>query len=370
MAELGLAMLRKTHPAQPNAVVSPLAATAALGLVHTGVAGAAEREIEALFGAATGHLALRQQLPQLLRDLQKPDADKNALLVLASRVWIDPSAAPAVPRATVQRLQKRWQADAKQVSFADAEPTREQINQWTATHTRGRVAELLGPGSVTPSTRLALTTALHFKSPWEKPFDATQTEPRAFRNSSGVSTQVPTLNDERGVHQATVEGTTVMALPFAGNAYTLLLAMPAQGGSTDTMLKAMKGDTMARWRAALLPKLCAFALPKFNIAPLAASIKPSLQQLGVKTLFSPQADLRPLLGRQARGAVVDDVMHAAGMAIDEQGGEAVAAAAVTVRAKSLAVPLPACAVDRAFVFAVMHSATGVPVVMGKVDALD
>ena len=63
---------------------------------------------------------------------------------------------------------------------------------------------------------------------------------------------------------------------------------------------------------------------------------------------------------------LDDVHHAAGITVDEQGGEAVAAAAATVRSKSLALPLPACAVDRTFAFALVHQASGTPVFVGRV----
>ena len=48
LGDLGLALLRPAGP--PNAVVSPLATAVALGMVHAGTDGKAEREIEALFG--------------------------------------------------------------------------------------------------------------------------------------------------------------------------------------------------------------------------------------------------------------------------------------------------------------------------------
>ena len=48
-----------------------------------------------------------------------------------------------------------------------------------------------------------------------------------------------------------------------------------------------------------------------------------------------------MLGKNARTMHLDDVHHAAGITIDEQGGEAVAATGATVRAKSITVPSPA-----------------------------
>jgi serpin B len=371
LGDLGLALLRLGAPG--NAVVSPVATASALGMVHAGAAGAAEREIEALFGAQrAGSRALKARLPVLFKQLG------TGPTAMAGRMWIDVGTAAAVPAGYTHRLATRWGADATRLAFNDPEAARKQINGWTAEHTAGRITELLPAGSVTSATQMALTTAVHFRSPWEKPFDASRTEPRAFASAPGKTAQVPTMVDERSVVQARVDGTLVMELPFAAPAatgansanngsYALLLAVPAEGRSADQLLQALSGAELARWRGAMQPLRCELALPKFDIKPQSGSLKAALQSLGVKTVFTDQADLRPMLGRQARTMHLDDVHHAAGITIDEQGGEAVAAAAATVRAKSFAVPAPACAVDRAFVFAVVHRATGTPLFVGRVS---
>jgi len=366
LGDLGLALLREAPG--PNAVVSPLAVATVLGMVQSGATGATEREIEALFGGGrAGAGAMRIALPALSAQLREAADAKAAPLRQAARVWIDPTVARHVPPAFQRRLAQRHGADAVVASFADTEATRAQINRWTAEHTAGRVAELLPAGSIGTSTQLTLTAAVHFRSAWDKPFDAGQTEPRPFLTLAGSNAPVPTLQDERAVAQAVVEGTQLYALPFA-SAYDLVLAMPAVGSGVEAMLKGISGATLAQWQAALKapqPVRCSFAMPKFAFAPKAGSIKTSLERLGVKTAFTEKAELRPMLGRSAPGSHVDDVLHAAGIAVDEQGGEAVAAAAATVKPKSLAAPA-ACTVDRPFAFVLMHRASGVPVFVGRV----
>jgi serpin B len=44
----------------------------------------------------------------------------------------------------------------------------------------------------------------------------------------------------------------------------------------------------------------------------------------------------------------------------------VAATAATVSSKSFSVPVPPCAADRAFSFALLHQATGTPLFVGRV----
>lgn len=371
LGDLGLAMLRQTTTA--NAVVSPVAVAAALGMVHAGTQGAAEREIEALFGAQqTGPRGLKQRLPALLQQLAPAAsaAASPASFVMAGRVWIDHEVAAAVPPAYAQRLAQRYQADAARVSFKSSEAARGQINSWTAEKTAGRITELMPPGSVSEATLLTLTTAMHFRSPWQRPFDPARTEPRDFHLAGGQKKPVPTMNDERAVLQAEVNGTQVLALPFAGAAYFLLLAQPAEGRSLTDLLQGLDGAEMARWQTALQAQRCALAVPKFALTPKAAALRPWLESLGVRTVFTTAADLRPMLGRQARAAHLGEVFHAAGIQIDEQGGEAVAAAAATVQGKSLVMAAPACAVDRPFMFAVVHRATGTPLFVGRVGDPD
>lgn len=395
LADLGQALLRQAVTA--NAVVSPIAAAAALGMVQAGASGAAETEIQALFGPGrTGARALRSTLPALMRLMQSPDgAGAASPLTLAARLWIDSKAATAVPAAYAQRVNSRWQADAQRVPFAQSEATRTQINAWTAERTGGRIKDLLPAGSVSAATQMALTSAVHFRSPWDKPFDPAQTTPRAFKTAAGASKDVPTMLDQRSVLQARVDGHLVMELPFGpaggpaggpsgapagapsaatagagaagGGAFALLVAVPDEGAAPAA---GFSGAQLARWRAALQPLKCALSLPRFAVQPQSGSLKAALQGLGVKTVFTDVADLRPMLGRQARQMHLDDLHHAAGITVDEAGGVAVAAAAATVRAKSLtlalALPVPPCAVDRAFAFALVHVASGTPVFVGRV----
>ncbi len=365
LADLGLALLRGSGPA--NAAVSPVAVASALGMVAAGLNGPAEDEIEALFAPPDSSAAIRrsfkQRLPALLAQLR---ASEPVPFVMAGRVWMDTSAASAVPAAYTRRMASRYQADAKRVNFADSEAARGAINAWTAERTAGRIADLLPAGSVSPDIQLTLTTAIHFRSPWERPFDPAQTEARPFQTTAGANKPVPTLVDERGVMQAQIDGTQILSLPFVGQAWTLLLAVPAEGSSVDALARSLDGRQFAAWQAALQPQKCKLALPKFSVAPKSGSLRPGLEALGVKTAFTTAADLRPMLGRQARNTHLQDVFHAAGVSIDETGGEAVAAAAATVQSKSFAMPVPDCTVTRPFLFAVLHRASGTPLFMGRV----
>ncbi len=366
LGELGWALLREPQGGA-NTVVSPLALANALGMVHAGARGPAGREVEALFGPGRqGGRTLRRSLPAVNAQLRaNAPSGKAPALNQAARVWISSAVAKDVPAPYKRRLARRWAADATTVDFSQGDTARGQINRWTAERTAGRIAELLPAGALAKDTQLALTTAVHFRSPWAKPFDAGATEPRPFTTSAGAALSVPSLVDERSVAQAKVDGVQIYALPFASG-FDLVMALPPAGSDVTALARSGNGAALQTWRAALQPAQCSFSMPKFNFAAKPGSMKAALERLGVKTLFSTRADLQAMLGRSAGNAHVDDVHHAAGMAVDEQGGEAVAAMAITIKPKSLTAPPPSCAVDRAFVFVVVHQASGTPVFMGRV----
>ena len=52
------------------------------------------------------------------------------------------------------------------------------INDWVSEETKGKIGDLLPPGTVDSFTRLVLTTAIYFNASWTWPFDE-ETHPGA-----------------------------------------------------------------------------------------------------------------------------------------------------------------------------------------------
>lgn len=370
LAELGMDMLRsqsvQTGDAQVNSVVSPLSLASALGMVHAGTSGAGSTELARLLGTSptSGQRAFVQRLPSTLDRLAGPDAKRA--LTMANRVWVDKGVSEAVPSGYAAAMTDRYGADGMMVSFAQAELARKTINTWVADRTAQKITNLMPEGSVSANARLVVTNAIHFKSPWVTPFLASQTKERPFFVSPKSAKPVMTMIDERQVLTGLVDNITVFELPFAGEEFVLRLGMPPEGHTLDAFEKDLDGAELAEWGRSLKPSTCRLELPKFNLAPVTRALKPTLQDLGVNTIFGPDADLSAMLGKAAKGVYVDNIYQSATMVLDEQGGEAAAATGGAMQAKSFSMPAPACAVNRPFIFAVVHKPTGAPLFVGKV----
>jgi len=107
-------------------------------------------------------------------------------------------------------------------------------------------------------------------------------------------------------------------------------------------------------------------MPKVTIAGEGTSITATLQTLGMKAAFGAGADFSAM---SAEGLQIQDVVHKAFVAIDEQGSEAAAATAVALADSSVSLAPPNQAImtlDRPFLFAIRDDATGAILFLGHV----
>ncbi len=73
------------------------------------------------------------------------------------------------------------------------EGERRKINAWVEEQTKGRIRDLIPPGSIDDLTRLVLTNAIYFKGEWAEPFDADATKEEDFLGAGG-KVRVPMMH--------------------------------------------------------------------------------------------------------------------------------------------------------------------------------
>jgi serpin B len=371
LAGLGLDLLRQQSAqaknAELNAVVSPLSLALALAMVHAASGEAGARELASLLGTPSdGERIYAIALPALLQRMAKA-GEAGSGLGVASRIWIDDPIVASLSASYANTVKARFDADVASVQFSQPAAASKTINDWLALKTAHRIPRPIPGGSLDSTTRVVVTNAIHFKGRWARTFAAAVQVP--FHLKGGVSRDVPTLVGERQLRFGTLNGALVIELPFDGSPLSLFVAVPPAGLALQAFVAGLKGPDIASWSARLgHSSLCFLYMPKFDLAPVSRSLTPVLQSLGVKTAFGIDADLTPMLGRVGRGVSLGAVFQSATIQIDEQGGEAAAATAgaVSVQAAAAAPPPPLCAVDRPFLFALMHKPSGTPLFLGQV----
>lgn len=349
----------KAADAKANHVVSPVSLVSALGLVHAGTRGTGADELSGLIAPRSAReVAFQQDIPVWLKRIMA----EAGVMTSVNRLWLEATLAKEVSPTYLKTVNSRYAAEAAMISFMDNDGrlALEAINQWVAQKTNDRIKNLLPAGAVDARTRAVLTNALHFKDAWALPFDPSATKPMPFK---GMKQPVQTMRRAVKLGVSVQGGVTIFELDFQSHAFSLRLALNEEG-QTDVAAKTLLGSTTES--IAFERKACVLTLPKFTIDPESKPLRSWLESQNVKTVFSSEADFKPLLGERAESVALKDVYVSAGIEVEEAGVEAVAATAAVLAARSGG-PKDACAVDRPFAFAIVHKPTGAPVFTGWVN---
>jgi serpin B len=389
--------LYRRLPGQGNLVFSPASIATALRLVLLGARGETAAQIAAALhldipdGAAPARQAAQelQAVSAILSDLAAGDLTLRApnAMWVQSGLPLEPSFTAAVAAAAAVAVRD---ADFRQA----AEQARQEINQFIAEQTAGKISDLLGPGVVSAATSLVLASAVYLKAAWAHPFPAGAThdavfylgpgqpdprQPDPHQPGPGTQVTVPTMRLRARLRYLRGDGYQAVELPYAGArlGMVILLPDPASGpGSGDpadtgpghllaggVVRDAGPGGLLAR----LAPRQVSLALPRFKVTS-GFALRPALAALGMPLAFTDEADFSGITA--ARRLRIDEVVHQAYIDVNEAGTEAAAATAVVMTAAARFVrpePPVEMIVDRPFRFAITDLRSGLPLFLGRVS---
>jgi serpin B len=153
-----------------NLFFSPYSISTCLGMVYDGARGETAGQMAQALDLSTDRDRVGADFGALQTALDQLQGEGGIQFTLANGLWMQqgfPFLADFLGSAT-----SNYQAVLNQANFkTQAESVRGEINQWVAQKTQGIIVNLLGPGTVTPQTRLVLANAIYFKGAWASKFD-------------------------------------------------------------------------------------------------------------------------------------------------------------------------------------------------------
>jgi serpin B len=353
-----------------NTVFSPVSVASALWMAWCGARGQTAAELARALHLDESANAAGDGLRSLSALVGDTAAGGSVTFRAPNTVWFQ-SGLPVRPEFAA-RLSE---ASAK---FADAdfarapEAARNEINHVIAEQTAGKITGLLPPGSIGSLTRLVLANAVYLKAAWRQPFPAAQTSDAPFY-PDGQDPQDP--QDPQDLAVPTMRGTAARAyvrrdgyqavlLPYTGGSLAMAVILP--DGPLAVLLPAIAAHGLGGVLAGASRHQVTLSMPRFRVEA-AFDLIPALRQLGVNEAFSDGADFSGIT--EAGPLRISTVAHKAYVDVDEQGTEAAAATAVSIRAAAAfrSPPPVTMVVDRPFLFAIVHTATGLPVFLGQVS---
>jgi serpin B len=252
-----------------------------------------------------------------------------------------------------------------------AEAARAEINRWVSDRTKGRISDVLAPGSPDGGTRLVLVNAVYFKGKWRVPFDKDRTRDETFFLENGGEVRVPLMHQSEHVGYRQGPGYQAITLPYQGTDLSLLVLLPDRRdglGDLETKLSAAMINECLQVRGTSQVELF---LPRFTITWGTVELGDALATLGMRLALTREADFSGVNGRappDEESLFLSSVFHKAFVDVNEEGTEAAAATAAEMIASGLysrPPPVPIFRADHPFLFAICDGKTGAIIFLGR-----
>ncbi|KAF7475313.1 alpha-1-antichymotrypsin-like [Marmota monax] len=309
---------------QENVVFSPLSISTALAFLALGAHNTTLMEL--LQGlkfnlTETTEEKIHQGFQHLLRTLSQPSDQLQ--LSIGNAMFVNDDL--ELLTKFTDDAQSLYEAQTFTTNFQDLEAAEKSINDYVKEKTQGKIVDLIK--GLDPQTVMVLLNYIFFKAKWMTPFYPIDTFEARFYLSGKKWVKVPMMSTEDlpiPYFRDKALSCTVIQLDYAGNASALFI-LP-DSGKMQKVEAMLLPDTLKRWRNSLQMKwIDELYLPKFRISS-DFNLEDVLRQLGIREVFSKQADLSGVTGY--KNLMVSKVIHKALLDVTEKGTEAVAATGV------------------------------------------
>ncbi|KAK7817445.1 hypothetical protein U0070_024919 [Myodes glareolus] len=224
-----------------------------------------------------------------------------------------------------EKARALYQAEASTTDFQQPHKIKKLINDYVRKQTQGKIKDLIS--DLDEDALMVLVNYIYFKGKWRMPFHPQFTRESNFYLDSERTVKVSMMHHE---FQTTPYfwdeelSCTVVELKYTGNASSVFIL--SDQGRMQQVEASLQPETLRKWRDSLRPrKIGELSLPKFSVST-DYSLQDILPQLGIREVFSTQADLSGITG--SKNLRVSQVVHKAVLDVAEKGTEAAAATGV------------------------------------------
>lgn len=340
-----------------DVVLSPASIGIAFGMADAGASGTTAAAIEDLFGYPVdgeARWAAFNAIEQQVTDVGEP------VVRLANREF------PDREFATVEGYDEtlaRWFGAAIEPLplKADSEGSTARINDWVSEETEGLIPDLLPPGFVNPTSVMVLVNALYLEADWARQFGKYPTEDQPFTRIDGSTVSAPLMH-ELELDGPAIDGDDYSAteVPYEGGELSMLVIVPDEGRYADVEGRLASGlvDEIDERSVSGPIELW---LPRFE-SNTNLDLRDAIESgLGAEGIFGVAG-----FDGIAPGITLESAVHAADIAVDENGTVAAAATALGFEESGPPEPDIVVRADKPFLYLIRHMPTGAVLFVGRV----
>lgn len=340
-----------------NIFFSPYSISTCLGMVYAGARGETALQMAGALDLSTNQAQTGSEFGALQAELNAQQGVNGISLSVANGLWAQTNF-PFLP-AFMNDASDNYDATVQQVDFiTDAPQITGQINDWVADQTDGMISNLLAPGTLKSTTRLALVNAIYFNGGWQSVFNTNFTTVQPFYASPSQFVYAPMMQQLESVRYYADNLLQAVELPYINSNLTMVVLLPRGNGPM-----ALTPAELSAAIDGLTPTWMYVKLPKFKL-DMTLDLVPILENMGMVDAFVPGvADFSGIDG--GTDLSIDSATHKAVVDVNETG--TVAAGATVITVIPLIAPVPTLfQADHPFIFLIRDTNSASILFMGQV----
>ncbi|XP_019720504.1 neuroserpin isoform X2 [Hippocampus comes] len=355
---------------QDNIVFSPLSVALALGMVELGARGASLEEIRLALGFDNLLPGAEFSLLQNLTTALSED-DTQYTVRLANSLFLQEGI--AFNPEFLHLMQKFFRAHLYTVDFGQSAAVAEQINSWVENQTESKIRNLLSAEDFSSVTRLTMVNGIYFRGSWKNQFRPENTRTFSFSRDDGSEVQTLMMyqqgdfyygefsdgsQEAGGVYQ-------VLEMLYEGDDMSMMIVLPRQEVPLSSLEPIIKAPLLEEWANNVKRQKVEVYLPRFKVEQK-MDLKETLQELGIKSIFSKDADLSAMtVVSGGKELYIGRAVQKAYLEVTEEGAEGAVGSGMIAQTRTL-VLYPQVMADHPFFFIIRNRRTGSILFMGRV----
>ncbi len=340
-----------------SSLISPDSVATALAMLENGARGETLDEMEAVLG---GEMDAADYCSYLAGMNDRLEGKKKIIFEQSNSIWARKGAIK-VKKNFLQKNKDYFDADFYVAPFNST--TVRDMNNWIYNNTRNMISEAVD--RLNADDRVVLINTTVFEGKWAVPF--VYTPKKTFTDINGTKKTVKMLEETDYYNYFTMNGARCFERRYRGGAVTFVGILPPSGTSVDEFIQGMSGsDFMAAWKSKA-SKRVHLTMPELDY-DYDTELNSVLQAMGMEAAFTDGADFSAMVNLPVK---VDRVIHKTHIELDKDGTKAAAVTVAMAKASAMPHEEPPVEINmnRPFVYAIVDTATGIPLFIGSVKKL-
>jgi len=375
--QFALELYAKLRSKEGNLFFSPYSISTALALTYAGARGQTESQMTGVLhfpvitkpGTELSSTLIpdRQKFAsvfaEIIKDLNDKGKKSGYELRIANALWGQKGY--GFLEEFLELIKTNYDGQLNEVDFVRAtETARKTINTWVEKKTNDKIKNLIQKGVLDSMTRLVLTNAIYFKGNWARQFKKDRTKEAPFTLADDRKVDVAMMNQTAPFRYMETEDFQGLELPYVDDELSMIILLPKEFNGLDEFEKTLTVENLSKWLGELHKLEVIVSVPRFKMTSQ-FGLASVLESMGMIDAFSPNADFSGMNGK--KDLFISAVIHKAYVDVNEEGTEAAAATAVTMKLTSVGpAEIPVFRADHPFLFLIQEKQAGSILFIGRV----